>query len=409
MSQPGGHRPLRAAARSSLTPGFLALVLICTLTGACSTREVSPPWVTSADCGFVDAQGRPVVLRGFNLIAPHAPGVWAAAVRLGSNFVRIPVAWSEIEPRAPREGHRWNERLLRALDREIGYFRSHRVSVLLDFHQFRWSSYFDREGEGIPAWFYEERDYPRSSAGKDQAVGDWWTDEDGLRAYSDFARMMALRYSSHPNVIGYEVFNEPATGRLGDTHAATQAVLTWEARVRDAIRAVDPVRTVFVQIRGGGDLGLKQADFAVFGSLDNLAVDVHSYFNAEAGTGYSQDGERWIPDWAGAHLHDSLAYAGSEARQESLLLVTLARTRELGLPLLVGEWGVLSEDPRGEVYQRQMLRIFARTGLSWARWDLGTNPAFGLLGSDAGARKLAVQLRDALGTPVSSPSAACSP
>lgn len=353
--------------------------------------------MTSSGCGFVDREGRPVVLRGFDLIAPNAPSIWSEAVELGANFVRIPISWDEIEPATPNGGHRWNVRFLKALDRQVAYFRRHNVSVLLDFHQFRWSPYFDSDADGIPAWFYEERDYPRSSQGKDEAIADWWTDEAGLRAYTSFAVMIATRYRSYPNVLGYEVFNEPATGALGENHAATQAVLRWEARVRSAIRNVDPLRTVFVQTRGGGDLGLAGADFGVFGSLDNLAVDFHSYFNGEPGTGYSADGERWVPDWEGTHLHSSVAYTGTEEKQAEFLGVPLAKTRELGIPLLVGEWGVQNDTQGGTDYQRQMLRLFNRTGVSWARWDLGTVSNFGLLAGSGNSDELLAQVRSSLG------------
>jgi aryl-phospho-beta-D-glucosidase BglC (GH1 family) len=353
----------------------------------------------SAPCGFVDARGRPIVLRGFNTIAPEAPSVWAKAVSLGANFVRIPVSWSEVEPAAPKPGHRWNARLLSALDRELRYFRRRHVYVLLDFHQFRWSPYFHEEASGIPAWFYEDRDYPHTHAGKQRALADWWTDPDGLRAYSDFVAMIVRRYRSFPNLVGYELFNEPATGRLGENHAATQAVLAWEARVREVVTALDASRTVFVQTRGGGDLGLKHADFSVFGSLDNLAVDLHSYFSGTDGTGYSADGERWVPEYARAHLHDTPVYSGTETNQEALLRVAVEKTRELGVPLLIGEWGARNNDPNADLYQAQMLRIFARHGLSWARWDLGTNPTFGILHPSAVRRGLQAQLRAALAKP----------
>jgi hypothetical protein len=396
-------RPPQPVVDRSSSPGspsrlvVVALVVAVAAAGCDKDERGHPqPWVRSADCGFVDAQGKPVVLRGFNLIAPHSPTVWQTAVSLGANFVRIPVTWSDIEPRPPEGGHQWNLGLLEALDREVRYFREHRVHVLLDFHQFRWSSYFHDEGDGIPAWFYERLGYPPTSDGKQQAVAEWWTDPAAVDAYSGFVAMMVRRYRSFPNLVGYEVFNEPATGALGESHAATQAVLAWEARVRDVIRALDPVRTVFIQTRGGGDLGLKQADFSVFGSLENLAIDLHSYFSGEPGTGYSDDGEHWVPDWTGSHLHGQDPYAGTEANQEAMIGVALERTNELGVPLLVGEWGARNDDPNADVYQAQMLRIFARHGLSWARWDLSPNPNFGLLHPGGATERLVAQLREAL-------------
>jgi hypothetical protein len=396
--------------RASAARVVLACLLAAFLDAGCTAQleepwlkgaDLTEPWVRSADCGFVDKRGRPVVLRGVNLIAPRTPDLWASAVALGANFVRIPIAWSDVEPKAPQGSrHRWNKPLLAALDREVRYFRQHDVHVLLDFHQFRWSPYFHAEADGIPTWFYEQRDYPRTSDGKQRATADWWTDAEGLRAYSEFVAMIVERYRSFPNVVGYEIFNEPVTGLLGENHAATQAVLAWTARVRTAITALDPLRTVFVQVRGGGDLGLKEADFTVFGSLENLAVDLHAYFSGENGTGYSADGERWVPDWSRAHLFDAPAYNGTEAAQEALVRIALDKTRALGVPLLIGEWGARNADPNADVYQTQMLRIFVRHGLSWARWDLGTNPSLGLLYPSAEAELLAGQLRGALEEPV---------
>jgi len=141
---------------------------------------------------------------------------------------------------------------------------------------------------------------------------------------------------------------------------------------------------------------LMAADFGVFGSLENLAVDFHSYFNGDAATGYSADGERWVPDWEGTHLHSSSAYTGTEEKQAEFLDVALAKTRELGVPLLVGEWGVPNNTLDGTDYQRQMLKLFGRTGVSWARWDLGTISGFGLLAANGNAAQLLEQLRSEL-------------
>jgi hypothetical protein len=398
-----GAAALRAARNARAVLGLVAVGAVAALAGSSCNAQPSPLWVRSAACGFVDERGESVVLRGFNMIAPNAPAVWAKAVSLGANFVRIPIAWSEVEPTGPDGGHRWNARLLAALDREMRYFQRRHVVVLLDFHQFRWSPYFDAQAEGIPGWFYEQRAYRRTHAGKQRALADWWTDADGLRAYSAFVAMMVQRYRSFPNLLGYELFNEPATGLLGDDHAATQAVLSWEARVREVITALDASRTVFVQTRGGGDLGLEQADFRVFGSLENLAVDLHSYFSGVDGTGYGADGERWVPSYERAHLHGTPAYAGSERNQEALLGVALAKTRALGIPLLVGEWGARTDDPNADLYQAQMLRIFRRHAVSWARWDLSPNPTFGLLHPVAGRRGLVAQIRHALAEPVRGP------
>jgi len=103
-----------------------------------------------------------------------------------------------------------------------------------------------------------------------------------------------------------------------------------------------------------------------------------------------------VPDWEGAHLHSSVTYSGTEEKQAEFLEIPLAKTSELGVPLLVGEWGVPNDTESGPVYQRQMLRLLKRAGVSWARWDLGTVSSFGLLAESGNSEQLLAQLRAAL-------------
>src|SRR5262249_9049348 len=155
--------------------------------------------------------------------------------------------WSLFEPQAPAGSvHHWSSTALAQLDEEVGFFQRHDINVLIDFHQFRWSPYFASnfscrlpacQPRGIPAWYYANGRFSKSRDGIRSAKPAFWTSEarSSQAAYAAFAAMMAARYAGSPNVLGYEVFNEPHSGNLGFSTAATNTMLKWQARIRQVI------------------------------------------------------------------------------------------------------------------------------------------------------------------------------
>jgi hypothetical protein len=370
--------------------------------GATGLRK---PWVTTAGGRFVDQTNTPVLLRGVNMSVGQA-ALAPAAAGLGANLVRIHVGWSAIEPKPPVHGkYRWDTHVLDQLDQEVKAFQRLHVNVLIDYHQFHWSPYFAQatcksgktvcRASGVPAWYYAGGRFPATRSGEADAEAAFWTSESSISQgyYAAFASMMAARYAQFPNVVGYEVFNEPHPGRLGDTTDATNTMLRWQAGIRAAIRKVDPTRTVFIMCRGGGE-GVGTANLAPFGSLTHLALDWHDYFNGLSG-GLDSTGDNWAPSWSATHNQTASSYTGSEQAQARVLEVPVARTHAWGIPLLVGEWGIHSGTPGSAVYQTQMLDLFAKDKVSWTRWVL-TGGGFGLLRTDGTPTAEAEQLKAAL-------------
>jgi aryl-phospho-beta-D-glucosidase BglC (GH1 family) len=318
--------------------------------------------------------------------------VYSRAADLHANFVRITVPWSDVEPTRPTGPvdhltHHWNTRLLSMLDAEISGLARRHIQVLIDFHQYHWSPYYAHvackggaavcRATGVPAWYYEGR-YPQTKHGEARAQADFWDgqSQSSLFYYGAFAEMIARRYGHHANVVGYEIFNEPHLGTLSDD-AGTSAVLAWEAQIYRLLHAVDPNRTIFVMCRGGGE-GVGTADLSVFGKGAKIALDFHDYFNGEAGKGLDAAGDDWTPSWDATHtqdLSDAQGYTGSAVAQNRVLQVPLAAAGKAGIPLLIGEWGIHENDRNAPAYTAQMLQVFRRNGLSWARWRL--NPGFG--------------------------------
>jgi endoglycosylceramidase len=381
-----------------------ALALLTLIVPSTASAAIVSPWVHVQGVGFTDQTGLPVVLRGVNQQGGAGVQSNGLALSLGSNFVRVLAPWSTVEDTAPIGGlHTWNEAYLQRLDEQVSWYEDHGVNVLIDFHQYKWSPYFGTGETGIPGWFYNDVRpglYPKTDTGMKQAMGDWWTDAVGRQDYLAFVRMMVNRYGSHANVVGYEVFNEPMVGNLGETHASTQAVVSWEAPIVNSIRLRDPERAVFFMLRGGGDNGIVNADFAKFGPTTNLVLDLHDYYNGLYGSGFTADQEGWVPSWDATHNQNFLDYHGSEDALVANLESAVNRTRRLGIPLVVGEWGAQTADSGVLDFQHHLLSVMTRYGLSWARWDLGQgSDPFTLLTPAKSFNPVGADLAVALSTP----------
>jgi endoglycosylceramidase len=354
-----------------------------------------PPDVTTQGTHFV-ANGQPIVLRGFD-VGVASPAVYNQASDLHANFVRITAPWSEVEPTKPTGPsdnlvHHWNDGLLANLDQEVADLAAQHIQVLIDFHQFHWSPYYAQleckpglktcSATGVPAWFYQGR-YPQTKVGESAAKADFWGKErqESLFYYAQFAEMMARRYGHDANVIGYEIFNEPHFGHLPDDTQTTNLVLSWQNEIYKVMHAVDPTRTMFVMCRGGGE-GIGTANLGMFGKGARIALDFHDYFNGVAGTGFDASGDNWAPSWNATHnqnLDPTEGYVGTESSQAAVLQVPLDAAAKVGIPLLVGEWGIHNDDNHADVYTSQMLDVFDRAGVSWSRWVLAPGHGFNLL------------------------------
>ena len=188
-------------------------------------------------------------------------------------------------------------------------------------------------------------------------IGFWSADAARSHAaYEGFVRKIVNRYKGSRWVIGYGIFNEPHpfSGSGLGTHALDQTMLRWQAAIRNEILAIDPLRLVFFNVRGG-NYGIKCADFKAAGfGLTHTVFDWHSFYNGAWGSGFDEQNDNWIPSWAATHNQRGHSYGGTQTNQWLNLDIAWRRTHLLGIPLIVGEWGVRNDDAHWKVYDGQM-------------------------------------------------------
>lgn len=169
-----------------------------------------------------DEAGRVVLLRGANYSGlefgnfigrTNGPeeSDFAQMASWGFNIIRLPIAWSFIEP----QPNQYDESYLsEQVDEVIAFAARHGILVLLEMHQFQWSPCFTN-GNGAPAWTCEGRDYPDSLVGYAQAGCDFFLGTEApdgrtlMDHFADVWRMLARRYAGDRRVAGFDFFNEP--------------------------------------------------------------------------------------------------------------------------------------------------------------------------------------------------------
>lgn len=145
----------------------------------------------------------------------------------GVNTLRVSLYWDKLEPVAPKQlpdgtwQHSWNDNYLQSLDRLIQDAGQNHIAVILDMHQYLWSSafkYIQSEdgfgcaGGGFPAWLYPNTtNYTFQQARCDFLAGRGIFSGriDPREGFTHVWRMLAGRYKDNSTVIGFDLLNEP--------------------------------------------------------------------------------------------------------------------------------------------------------------------------------------------------------
>ncbi|MFM9441560.1 endoglycosylceramidase [Streptomyces acidiscabies] len=218
--------------------------------------------LTVANGRFVDAAGREVVLRGYNVSGetkldenkglPFASVAdakkSAAALRAlgGGNSVRFLLSWAYAEPVRGR----LDAAYISAATAQIGAFLDAGIRVYPDFHQDLYSRYLFNSGswytgDGAPKWAVDLGGYSRESCGicimwgqnitQNNAVKagqyDFWHNNHGIQdsflttAQNVMAHLKQnLTSDQFAGIIGFDPYNEPYAG----TYDSGQKSRSWE-------------------------------------------------------------------------------------------------------------------------------------------------------------------------------------
>jgi hypothetical protein len=298
---------------------------------------------------FVDAAGRPVPLIGLNVIPvwKGRPGAtWPRArydqIRAkGFDAVRFVLYWDVMEPARGR----LDRTSLATLNTAVARARAAGLRVILD-EVHLWGS---RGFQDVPRW-----------ARRGDSVST-------VRANAGpYVAALAARYRDEPAVVAYDLVNEPHRFPI-DQNAVLRAYDALIARVR----RVDPRKIVLIEpTYGDTSIAGRLASFANLRHRTNVVWSIHDYFAGASATGYGPDG-RQVGDYT---FDGRTGYPTPDpAALRAHLDVTLAKLRQVGLPLWIGEFGIGDGAPNHDRWIADQTAIFARLGLGRAWWEYHTS------------------------------------
>ncbi|WP_139829023.1 cellulase family glycosylhydrolase [Mycobacterium riyadhense] len=240
-----------------------------TSTGPALPLTNTGTWITGAD-------GRVVVLHGMNQVykvppyTPSADGFGASDAEFlatyGFNAMRLGVIWKAVEPQPGV----YDDTYLASIAQTVQILAANGIVSLLDFHQDLYNELF--QGEGAPDWAVQTGGLPNPQLGfslnnylnpaENYAWGAFWRNvpaSDGVGLQDHLGGSIAhtaAYFLNNPNVLGYEVWNEPWPGPiwLPCVNPITGCILFDSTRLTDfynrvvpTIRAANPTAPVFFE------------------------------------------------------------------------------------------------------------------------------------------------------------------
>lgn len=258
----------------------------------------------------------------------------ALAARIGVNTIRCAIEHVSLE-RRDRPG-RYNEAGFARVEQLLDWYARYDLRAILDLH-----NALGREGGGDPRLWQDE-------AYQDRFVAVW--------------RELARRFAGHPQVIAYEPLNEPEPRYTDDWQVRYSVWNRLARRVTDAIREIDPDRTIIID-------SIEYANPSALAALEptgdpNTAYSFHWY----APTAFHCQKRPWIDDRGTYHYPDT--YDGRhwdrrtiEAEWQPALDFAAAH----GAPLFCGEFGCVSDTPEMEdmIWLLDVVSLLDRHRIGW--------------------------------------------
>ncbi|MGI8680908.1 MAG: glycoside hydrolase family 5 protein [Mycobacteriales bacterium] len=331
-------------------------------------------WITAGPSGIKDNGGKSIRLTGvaegrMNQCKPMVPRDNQAATlqRLGFNTVRLAISWAATEPTPPTRApdgswqHHWDAGYLSKVDQAVSVFKDHGIAVILDMHQVRLSSLFERSsgsmpGTGasgcpnvsLPAWVFAGL----GSKQQQQAVCDFFTDTRApqatiapYEALSTVWQQYSRRYASESTVIAADVYNEPYVVDACPT-VQRENLARFYGVVGTAIRQVNPKITLVFQDVAYEAYQRAGLQLTTLPALSNIIYSWHFYPTS------------WKSGMAALAAH-------------------VERARALKVPLWLGEFDAFGaannngrrQNPDWQSDLATMMAYCRANNISWALWE----------------------------------------
>jgi endoglycosylceramidase len=343
-------------------------------------QPASPAWSVSG--GFIrDPQGRAVIMRGANVSGRHkfppffdfhGPADYARMRDdWGMNTVRFLVTWAALEPQRGQ----LDETYIAEVVRRVKEASDAGLLVFVDMHQDLYGLGF-AGGDGAPAWTCDQSHYdaympiepwffnyvnPDMTACYD----GFWSSRDDLQQHLvDAWSKLADALKDVDGFIGFDPLNEPYWGSTQYDAFEVNRLHPFEERVITAVRAAKPSALAFVEPASSRNLGLS-SHLPPF-TEPNIVYAPHEYdANAEGGNGFDP-----------THRDDILMNVqGLRAEADAL-----------GAPLVLGEYGGMSNTPGIFDYMDAVYAAAAQQLAGAVYWDYGMNDSYALLAADGGSK-----------------------
>lgn len=324
-----------------------------------------------------DQYGRQLILHGLNTSSSakggnYQPWITEADVEredtsFGFNFVRYLTSWAAIEP----EKDVYDEGYLNELERRVNWYTSRGMYVMIDMHQDIYGAAVG--GNGAPAWAC----VTNGAAPIDLPGGTpWWLkniDPAAIAAWRNFWEYrnykflqdhyinawlkIAARFKNNPNVIGYDLMNEPWGGDI------IKVFLTGEferleltalyKRLIPALRTVEPEKYIFFEpLPAPVTFGLATnlTDVADIRTSQRLVYAPHCYpYDTHEGLGYTGTSKQQLRDWERERKKDVQRFGNS--------------------PLLTGEFGLSPSQAGFDQYLTDFNAMSDRNLWHWSYWS----------------------------------------
>jgi len=362
----GRQRSGGGRAWTGIVAGSLALVILVLVPAGALAVRVRPqrpaagplPWLSVRGGVIVDGRGREVLLRGFNddeLLRPaQLPSALtaqdAALIQAeGFDVVRLPIAWSRLEPRPGQLSHSYLNRIVRL----VRLCAAHRLYTVIDMHTEDFGPAFG--GIGAPRWLrvplVPNLQLPglgaawrrHLSPAVNAALAAFWLTPGWQNLYWGALAQVARRLRPFSGVAGYDLYNEPHPLPIPPALFETRILWPFYARGIARIARADPNHLFIVE----GEL---------FGGLPTAIRPLHA-----------PDLVYSLHLYAGSLLPP--AFGGSAAPLWAELSQGLRESRRLPAAYWTGELGIARTVPRAESWARAELRLANRARVGWAWWQ----------------------------------------